>query len=109
MEGCLAAAKGFVEFRFSPTRWGGEVLFLLGGDCANLAATAGIRRVELGCDHYWLWGGGGGRRGFVGKEGGNQGFLEFGCVDVGCGVWEVEVAEEHIDVLMEQKELEVTI
>lgn len=52
MEGCLAAAQGFVEFG-AGTR---EVVDLGGGYGADFAAAAGVDRVELGgYDGGWDW------------------------------------------------------
>jgi hypothetical protein len=64
VEGCLPAAKGFLEF----CTGGCEVCFLRGCDGANFAAAAGVNWVELrgddrgweGCDCCW--------RSFVGEK-----------------------------------------
>ena len=72
VDGCLAAAEGFVDFGAGA----GEVFFLGGGYGADFAAAAGVDWVELGGDDRgWdCWDGCG--RCFVGEEAGDEGGLE---------------------------------
>ena len=72
VEGCLAAAQGFLEFGAG----GCEVLFLRGGYGADFAPAAGVDWVELGGDDCGWEGWDSGWRGFVGEEMGGEGALE---------------------------------
>lgn len=72
VEGCLAAAEGFLEF----CAGGGEVFFLRRSYSADFAATAGVYWVELGGYDRWWEGWDGCWRGFVGEEVGGEGGLE---------------------------------
>jgi len=71
VEGCLAAAQGFLEF----CAGGCEVCFLRGCDGADFAAAAGVDWVKLGCDDRGWEGCDGCRRGFVGEKVGCEGVL----------------------------------
>lgn len=84
-----------MESGFTPCRRLRQVPFLLLGDCADLPATASIRREELRGYHRGAWPGCDGRGGFVRQEGGDEAVLEGRGVGVGGQVGEVEVAEEH--------------
>ena len=72
VEGCLAAAEGFLEF----CAGGCEVFLLCSGYGSDFAPAAGVDWVELGGYDCWWEGRDGCWRGFVGEEVGGEGGLE---------------------------------
>lgn len=56
MEGCLAPSLCAVEFCAAPVGGGGcEVGDLVGGDCVDFAAAAGVDWGEFGGEDGWVW------------------------------------------------------
>lgn len=89
VEGSLATAQGFDKLCGSIVV---QVGLLLGRDCADFAASAGVDWIELA--GYYVWGRGGKGGGwFGGEEAGDEGFLEEGGGAVGYGIAKVEVEE----------------